>query len=512
MPSRWLLALAAALLLVRVPSLVQPMGPDQSLYAYVGDRIRDGGVAYRDAWDQKPPGIHYVYAVLRGISRADVMIPAADLAAAAAIAALLWRFGRRLGVPIAGPLAAVIFLALSDPALGRYGGMRVRAQAETFIALAVTAAVLLALAGRPRRLLFSGVLIGAAFALKYNAGIYGVVAIAAALAGGAAIVDLAWLAAGTAIVPLLLVVVFWVAGALPDLYQATVIYNLHYSGQTYAGLLDLARYLATFPIQRARLDALWFAGGLGSLALLASGIRNRLAWLPLVWLAAACISIAANGSRNLPQYFVQAAPALAIAAAMGAATAIPRLPRAARIVVIALLAVGVWRAGDDPFPKLAGAVAHDSRYLFGRIDRRAHLARYGGARDEDKYSALANADLGAFVASRTSPADTIYVFGFSQGVYVYSDRRSASRFFWSRPVILDFNHDDPAYGVAGLAADLDRARPAFVILQMRDWAPDVQDSGPFFLAQPRLAGWLQANYQELPSVVDGFQVWERRTP
>ena len=157
-------------------------------------------------------------------------------------------------------------------------------------------------------------------------------------------------------------------------------------------------------------------------------------------------------------------------------------------------------------------MAHDGSYLFGRIDRRAHLARYGGARDADKYSALANLDLGAFVASRTSPADTIYVFGFSQGVYVYSDRRSASRFFWSRPVILDFNHDDPAYGVAGLAADLDRSRPAFVILQMRDWAPDVQDSGPFFLAQPRLTGWLRTNYQELPAVVDGFQVWERRTP
>jgi hypothetical protein len=239
--------------------------------------------------------------------------------------------------------------------------------------------------------------------------------------------------------------------------------------------------------------------------------QPRLAIGPL-WVAAACLAIAVNGSRDLQQYFVQAAPALALAAGMGAAMTLPRLARAAQVIVIGLIAVGVWRAGDDPFPKLANAVAHDSRYLFGRIDRRTHLARYGGARDEDKYSALANVDLGAFVASRTSAADTIYVFGFSQGVYGYADRRSASRFFWSRPVILDFNHEDPAYGVAGLAADLERSRPAFVILQMRDWAPDVQDSGPFFLSQPRLAGWLQANYQELPTVVDGFQVWERRTP
>ena len=39
MPSRLLLALACALLLVRLPSLVQPMGADQGLYAYVGERI-----------------------------------------------------------------------------------------------------------------------------------------------------------------------------------------------------------------------------------------------------------------------------------------------------------------------------------------------------------------------------------------------------------------------------------------------------------------------------------------
>ena len=40
MPTRLLLAAAAALLILRLPSLVQPMGPDQGLYAYVGERIK----------------------------------------------------------------------------------------------------------------------------------------------------------------------------------------------------------------------------------------------------------------------------------------------------------------------------------------------------------------------------------------------------------------------------------------------------------------------------------------
>src|SRR5437660_5916041 len=112
MPTRLLLALTAALLIVRLPSLVQPMGPDQGLYAYVGERILHGELAYRDAWDQKPPGIHYVYAALRSLSKRDVIVPASDLAVAAVVAALLWMVGTRLGGPIAGGVAAVLFLLL----------------------------------------------------------------------------------------------------------------------------------------------------------------------------------------------------------------------------------------------------------------------------------------------------------------------------------------------------------------------------------------------------------------
>jgi hypothetical protein len=534
MPTRLLLALIAALLLiVRLPSLAQPMGPDQGLYAYVGERILHGDLAYRDAWDQKPPGIHYVYAALRLVPADDVMVPLADLAAAALTAAMLWTIGARLGGPSAGAASALLFLLLSDPGFARYGGVRVRAQCETFIALAVTSALACRAegargargaegagaegAGGPEgagaadapRLLAAGLLIGAAFALKYNAGLYGVVVLAAlALTTGLVLVDIVWVVAGAAVVPGVLFLVFWSGGALNDLYEATIAYNVRYSGETYASRLDMLRYLVTFPVERARLDALWLVGGLGCLSLLAAARRTRVAWIPLLWVAAACVSIAINGSRGLPQYFLQAAPALALAAGVGLTTSLPRLPRAARWAAVAVIAAGAWRAGDDPFPKLAANIWHDTQYVLGRIDRRTHLARYGGAREADKYSALDNRDLGAFLASNTRPDETVYVFGYSPGAYVYADRRSASRFFWSRPVILDFNRRDPGYGAAGLLADLQQSQPAYVILQDHDWAPDVQDSGPFFLSHPALSAWLHAGYRQVP-IIEGFTAWER---
>jgi hypothetical protein len=533
MSTRLLLAAATALLIVRLPSLVQPMGPDQGLYAYIGERILHGELAYRDAWDQKPPGVHYVYAGLRLLSKRDVIVPAADLAAAALTAALLWAIGARLAGAAAGGLSATIFLLLSDPSLARYAGVRVRAQAETFIALAVAAAVALAVGFRlpasgarlpASSVRFSasgaGVLIGAAFALKYNAGLYGIVVVVALFAvsedrtfewrGGALA------AAGAAVIPLVLFMRFWSGHALDDLYQATIVYNVKYSGETYASRWDMARYVFIAPIRHAQVDPLWFVGGIGCVVLLCF-VRRRIAWIPLVWVALACVSIAINGARDLPQYFIQAAPALALAAGMAAALTLPRLPVAARWLVIVVVAAATWRVGSDPFPKLAGNVWQDSQYLLGRMDRRTYLAKFG-SRDVDKYSAIGNLDVGGFLASHTRPDETVYVFGFSPAAYVYADRRSASRFFWSRPVVVGFNDDGPSYGVHGVRADLERNRPAYIVLQEHDWAPAeakfraadaVQDSAPFFHAQPALETWLRANYHPLDGFVNGFEGWER---
>lgn len=522
MSTRLLLALVGALLLVRLPSLVQPMGPDQGLYAYVGERIRHGDLAYRDAWDQKPPGIHYVYAALRSASPRDLVVPAADLAAAALVAGVLWALGSRLGGPVAGGLSAVLFLLLSDPSLARYGGVRVRAQCETFIALAVTAAIALSVvrgaqaahqargAEGALRLLAAGALVGAAFSLKYNAGLYGaVVLIALALTAGVTLIDFACIALGALVIPSALLLILWHGGALNDLYQATIAYNVQYSGETYASRWDMLTYLLRFPVRHAQVDPLWFVGGLGCTVLLIAGARRRVLWLPVAWVAIACLSIAMNGSRELPQYFLQASPALALAAGVAAPAALMRLPVLARWAVVLLVAYGTWRVGDDPFPKLARTVWHDTQYALGRIDRRTHLARYGGARDVDKYSALDNMDIGAFLASNTAPDESVYVFGFSPGSYVYANRRSASRFFWSRPVILDFNRDDPGYGVAGLRADLAQRRPAYIVLQQHDWSPDVPDSGPFFMSQPALADWLRSEYRPVEPFIGGFQAWER---
>jgi hypothetical protein len=512
------IALILVLLAIRLPSLVQPAGGDQGLYAYAGQRMMAGDVMYRDMWDQKPPGIAFLYSVLLRVWPTEAMVPAADLVAAGATAFLLLLLGRRRYSAAIGVGAAAVFLFFGDPYLQRLSGIYVRGQCEPFIALAVLSClVLLAYAeGRRLHLFAAGVALAVAFWLKYNAAAYGVPVLAAAwvwaapnrTAGKSIVTDVAWIAAGFVLVALVAVAYFSMNGALHDWRLATIDYNLKYSNETYEESGSVVRYVVTFPIERARIDMIWFLGGLGALLIAPRARSSGSLAVVLAWLLAAVISIAVNGSRSLPNYFVQAAPALAMAAAVGLA-ALPAYGSRVRYAVALLLLAAMWRVGSDTpvwgfrlasLPGLAENVRYDLRYLRGTVSRDDYLRRFSG----QKHDALENEQLARYVRDTTASSDPILVFGFSGGSVCWkSGRQSASRFYWSRPVLIEFAADQPGYGSAGLLEDLQRRPPAIVALQKEEWR-----SYDFFMSNDRLRSWLQSGYR-IERETPMFSVWRR---
>ncbi len=525
----WWTVLLVALLASRAPAIVEPVGNYQSLYMYVADVVRAGGVPYIDAWDQKPPGIHFFYAALRTIWPHASLVAVADLVAAGLVAWLLVVLGRRLATEAVGAAAAALFLLFGHPSIARLSGVYVRGQCEVFIALAVAAALTLVI--RPVRgrgaVLAAGLLLGCACWLKYNALAYALpLAVACVVphnrprpAWRAVALDLTWMAAGVALVSVCLLTYFAWHHAFTDLWLATITYNIGYSRETYAGRVGgpLA-YLFTMPLQHARVEMTWFLGCAGALLAIISRQTRRhpSAIVALSWLAAAILSIAVNGARELPQYFVQAWPALMLCAAVGfrAAWRGPTLARAAAVVVLVL---GLWRVGDESravaglrwggMPQLVENIGFDLRDAAGSIPREAYLERFRGGQ---KYDAAAVDALTQYVTATTAATDRILVFGFAPGAYVESGRRSASRFFWSRPVIMEFAADHPGYGSRGLLDDLRAHTPALVALQKQDWAPDVPNSIVFFERNQALHDWLTAGYvldRDLPL----FSVWRRRS-
>lgn len=514
------LFLLVCLLALRIPSLVQPAGGDQGLYGYEAQRILHGDVLYRDVWDQKPPGIAVLYAGLQTFWPHESIVPAADLVAAAIVAWLLVVLGRGQFSSSIGYAAAGLFLLFGDPALQRLSGIYVRGQCEPFIALAVTAALVL-IASRDRRrwhLILAGIALGAAFWLKYNAAAYFLPLTVAVYIWRpdsgrrelpAAARDLAWTGLGFAIAIAVVLGYIEANGALHDFRLATVDYNIRYSDETYASPASVPLYLLKLPIVRARVDMLWFLGGIGSLLLLWRVRSNRSAVVSLSWLAAVVLSIAINGQRDLPNYFVQANPALGLAAAAGLATVVSRATWV-RYAVGALLLVGIWRVGADApvaglrwagLPGLIQNLNYDLTYARGAVDRSTYLGRFKGA----KHDALEIDELSRYLRETTRPSDPVFVFGFSGGSVCWkSERLSASRFFWSYPVIIEFAADQPGYGSAGLLEDLRRRPPVVVALQREQWR-----SAAFFMGREPLRIWLEAGYvldRETPM----FAVWRRK--
>ena len=517
---RWpWLALIALLIAIRLPSLVQPAGGDQSLYAYAGQRILAGDVMYRDVWDQKPPGIEFTYALLDAVWPHQSVVPGTDLLIAIATAALLIAIGRRRYTADVGYGAAAVFLLFGDPYLQRMSGVYVRAQCEPFVALAVAAGLAI-LAARTRtrvHLVVAGVTLALAFWLKYAA-MYALPALVAVwvwspdsgrdrreFTG-----DVIWLGIGFFVACAIVLAYFAVNGALTDLRLATIDYNLRYSQETYDGPAGILRYLLTFPLARARVDMLWFLGGIGTLLLVSDARARRSSAVALSWLVAAVFSIAINGARDLPNYFVQAAPALALVAATGLSS-LPTRRTWVRFAIAALLVAGIWRVGSDApvggfrfasLPGLVDNVRHDLAYARGRIDRETYLLRFQG----QKHFPLENERLAQYVRDTSAPGDPIYVFGFSGGAVCWlSGRQSSSRFFWSRPVLIEFGANRPGYGSQGLLRDLQRVPPTIVALQKDEWR-----SRGFFLGNDRLRRWLEEGYR-LDHDTPMFSVWRRRS-
>ena len=523
----WIVMILLVMLLMamRLPSIAQPAGNDQHLYAYAAQRVIEGGVPYVDAWDHKPPGIVFVYALLWTLHPHERVIAIADTVAAGLVAWLLVILGRRTFGGTSGWAAAAIFLLLGHPSIARVSGVYVRGQCEVFIALAVTAALVLLADRRPRAwpVACAGLLLGAAFWLKYNALAY------ALPIGVAAIVwryqaawsrdwlrDLVWCSAGFLLVSAVVLGYFQAHGAVGELWTSTIEYNLRYSGETYAGVASAVLYPLLMPLRHARIDLLWFIGGVGALLLATRVRQSRDGVVVLAWLVAAVVSIAVNSARNLPQYFVQAAPAMAFAAAAGLAT-LRTQPSLVRLAAALLLVAGIWRVGVESslpggvklggLPQLAANIGFDLQYLTGRVDRATYLRRFKG---EQKYDAFEVDALVTRVRTTTQPDDRILVFGFSPGVYVNSHRRSASRFFWSRPVVIEFGAGRPGYGSAGLLQDLAAHPPVLVALQKKDWGGGEPNSQEFFLGHPALRAWLDASY-DIEQDTPFFQIWRRRT-
>jgi 4-amino-4-deoxy-L-arabinose transferase-like glycosyltransferase len=320
-----LLAVALAALSLRVLSISEPLGIDQSLWASAVRGMDHHQRLYRDVWEQRPPGIYFIY--LTGF-RVFGWTPAAvawlDVLASAVTTWLLFAIVWRLSSAMTGAFTAALYALLTMPGwLYRHDGFLERSVCETFIVVCVALAAWCAVRWRvfgaqgSARSLYSfgvGLFGGVAVVFKPNAGLYLPALLvwmwiyrpaSITVREAVRVVVLALL--GAAVAPLLTLFWLWRLDLLADARVAVLDFNRFYvsQGLTITGYtLDFSKAIWL----RMKTDPLWLAGGVGSLAVGWQLARRRtldaLPGLALCWGGAAALVIVVNGARLFNTYFI----------------------------------------------------------------------------------------------------------------------------------------------------------------------------------------------------------------
>jgi hypothetical protein len=483
----WPLLLAGGVVLaLGVPMLLWPFGPDQGIFAYIAHTILHGGFPYVDAWDQKPPAIYLVYAValnfpgalMRNVRLFDVVVLGLTLGALFLLARQLW--GRW-----AGGWAALLYGAAYTTEYGYWH----TAQPDGYVGLPLALALWLyyrSLA-RPRvwPYLAAGALTGFAFQLRFFTALIGVGLLLIEWNAAEGGVRRSWRAAATRI--------GWFSAGFAVVQVAFVAYLL--AGHALGAFLYTEFHFAT---QYAHLGGAYSPNGFRWDLYLDAARGNTLLFLQthlfitIAVVAALILGFKRSGDAHIREmalvlvlsylgvliqakffwyHWLAVLPFFALLGGVGLSALIKivtagRPPFTASLAVSGLLLVLVLVTPvltDSTLAQWQGFV----RYFADPASRHAYNNQFGGY-GTSPYSYLADDEVGRYLREQTQPGETIYIFGYESLVYLLSGRDSASRFFYTFPVISTWS---PQSWQSEFLHDLDSKRPRYIVIESDEGAP-----------------------------------------
>jgi hypothetical protein len=515
------LAAAAAAILVSLVQLIDfGYGRDQGIFAMVARTILDGGVPYRDAWDFKPPGIYFVYA-LGGSQTAGIRVleAAALCSLVAAFAKLSNRYVGDWRPGVFGAALAILthvqleFWHTAQPE--SFGGVLV-AWGLVFAADATAHH-----SSHRSKWLWaaSGACYGTALLLKPMIGAAAAASVVMAVWGSqpdgsrgvrqrASAVLPAFVIGGS--VPVVMCLAFFVVrGGVADLTSAVFVFAPKYA--------SLAWQDATAVDLLGRLARAWLydygvvnAAGLALLLLPPPTDRQREGLIHVGCAIAVLLAGVFVQARLFAYHFGAVFPLTSLLAGWG----FWRLWRHSRLrwsgvlVFAALIAALVsWHSATTDLPD----TFRERMRL--RIVAWLHPEKREAIRDHlyslADYRARENRRVASWIALETAPDSTIYVYGFTPEIYVAANRRAASRFIYNVPQRAPWSQ---AEARAELIADLHAARPDVVLVEHHDLMPWVTgsdaDSAADLESFAMLRGWLASQYGHV-STFGEFDVYRR---
>ncbi len=392
--------------------LFMPLLFDQQMYMYVAKAILAGGAPYVDAWEQKGPLLHVIYASVMAMGGVhEFSIRLFDTALTLGALMLIFLLARSSGQPRLG-LIAVILAMLFTPLTGAS-----MAQADSWSAYTGIAIAFILLSGsNPTRSAFAaGVLQGACLMFKPTTALFGLAALVRARYEQDWLHFLLIYAAGASIIPVL--VLLWLAshGALDAFWQDFIVFNISQHGAD--GINKSAFFLETlsFPY-------------INSIA--------RMVYLPLAVFGWWKLRKSSNRLADMTGAITLAGLiAYEVQGLYAISHAVPVLLPASLLVAAAINVQPIWALLlIFQLPHVFGSSGYKTfdswRYALGHIDRTTYVSLY----DFPNYKVATLIKLAERIKILSPENSPIYVYSFEPSPYIYANRSAPTRYFVNYPL------------------------------------------------------------------------------
>ncbi|MFA5291857.1 MAG: glycosyltransferase family 39 protein [Phycisphaerae bacterium] len=497
--------LVSVTVIIRIRTLNVPLERDEGEYAYAGQLMLEGVPPYSLAYNMKMPGIYAAYAVILAVFGQTVSgIHLAVLFINMATVLFLFFMTKKLFGPIAGVGAAVFFAITSIS-----NTIQATANAENFVVFFAMAGIILLMNFAETKkylyLITGGLLLGIAFMMKQHGAGFILFGLFFLIWKQVRQKPITWKK------PVLVIAIYGISVLVPFLITCLILWR--------CGVFEKF-WFWTFNYARHYVSVVPFATGLGYLNE-TLGIIVPSAWF--VWLSALLgllrilrdkkiheQSVFAAGFLILsfvsvcpsfyfrPHYFVLFLPVLSILAGAGVAEIknlvgrnIKSAAKTSFISILIILVIWLQSFYSQRNYLLESDPIILSRYTFGRFP-------FSEARE-----------IGNFIKNHSGKEDKIAVLGSEPEIYFYSQRRSATSYIYTYPLM-----EPQPYAVdmqREMISQIEANKPRFVVVVrcFDSWIDcPIMEPQPYVVdMQRKIITQIEANKPGFAVVMKGLDSW-----
>ena len=499
--------------LILVPTLAYRMTVDQGIFAYMGSQVLEGRWPYLSTWESDYPGLMFLQAIeILLFGKSIVMFRLFDCLFQLGSAYFIYRITYRVGTRRAGAVLAAVLFCLIYQGYGPWN----TAQREGFALFFVLAGFCLFFTAERRPAVITGLAIGLGLGMAL---LIKPTVLALSLFYLPLVFELrnrdAWksllsvFAGGIA--PMAAVLTFyWIQGGLRELYEACVLFQY-----TYTTLLRNDASLPAYWLSKARrlgANAVWLPVVYAPFLVWGAERRHRV-MLFLAYLGS-LYAVFVQGTFAGYHYL----PGLAIGAILignMCSQASDFLFKQRRLPVVGK----AWMLRDVAVAALIllALVVYIKPTTIRNFVSLRFLERPlpNEYRNGNVFDVTEDYDVADYLKSRTEPSEPIQVWGYETLVYYLAERRAASRFQMTTPLVMR----TAGQSLSPLQQkwrqefmnDMIQKRPKYVAVVRNDnwwWAPDNKSSEELLNDFPEWKSFIDIHYR-LEHTIGKFLLYQR---